>query len=135
MNTPFSDLIPALPDIGDAVLCRALQTRLDEKTKPQGALGSLETLAVRLGEILGTATPRLEQPQLVVLLGGGAGVVDGRAELGVEPLLEVVGAVAEAAAAVQRGRQGTFVYVVRDDATVTVRPSGSVTMSSIAEFN
>ena len=66
MDTPFSDLIPALPDIGDAVLCRTLQTRLDEKTKPQGALGRLETLAVRLGEILGTATPRLVQPQLVV---------------------------------------------------------------------
>ena len=35
---------------------------------------------------------------LVVGLGDDAGVVDGRAELGVEPLLEVVGAVAEAAA-------------------------------------
>jgi len=66
MDTPFSDLIPALADIGDAALCQALQARLDQKTKPVGALGRLETLAVRLGEILGTVTPRLEQPQLVV---------------------------------------------------------------------
>ena len=66
MDPLLSDLIPTLPDIGDASLRQALQGRLDQKTKPQGALGGLETLAVRLGEILGTPSPRLQQPQLVV---------------------------------------------------------------------
>jgi len=66
MQAPFSEPIPALSDIGNADLRQALQGRLDQKTKPQGSLGRLESLAVQLGEILGTVSPRLEQPQLVV---------------------------------------------------------------------
>jgi nicotinate-nucleotide--dimethylbenzimidazole phosphoribosyltransferase len=59
-------LIPDLPDIRDATRTRALQHRLDQKTKPQGSLGALEHLARRLGEIQGSDTPRLDRPQLVV---------------------------------------------------------------------
>ena len=66
MTTLAEDLIPELADIGDPVLRRTLQDRLDQKTKPVGSLGRLEALAVQLGGILGTAEPRLEQPQLVV---------------------------------------------------------------------
>jgi len=73
----FSDLIPTLPDIGDEVLRRALQDRLDRKTKPPGALGRLETLAVRLGMILGTVSPSLQQPQLVVFAGDHGLVAQG----------------------------------------------------------
>ena len=62
MNT----LIPDLPDITDPMLTRALQDKLDQKTKPQGSLGALETLARRVGEIQGSTSPRLEQAQLVV---------------------------------------------------------------------
>ena len=62
-------LIPTLPDISDTALTQALQRKLDGKTKPLGALGGLELLARRLGEILGTDTPALEQPQLVVFAG------------------------------------------------------------------
>jgi nicotinate-nucleotide--dimethylbenzimidazole phosphoribosyltransferase len=65
----MQDLIPELPDLHDAALSAALQQRLDGKTKPLGALGALETLARRLGEILGTETPQLHQPQLVVFAG------------------------------------------------------------------
>ena len=50
-------------------LASRLQARLDGKTKPLGALGRLEELALRIGLILGTETPRLEQPQLVVFAG------------------------------------------------------------------
>lgn len=59
-------LIPDLPDIDDPRLGAALQHALDHKTKPLGALGALERLARRLGEILGTERPALQQPQLVV---------------------------------------------------------------------
>jgi nicotinate-nucleotide--dimethylbenzimidazole phosphoribosyltransferase len=47
----------------------ALQARIDGKTKPLGALGRVEQLAVQLGCILGTETPRLQQPQMLVFAG------------------------------------------------------------------
>ena len=59
-------MIPDLPELNDSVLAATLQRRIDGKTKPLGALGRLEELAVQLGCILGTDSPRLTQPQLVV---------------------------------------------------------------------
>lgn len=61
--------LPRIPDIHDAALMQRLQQKIDNKTKPLGALGRLEELALRLGLILGTETPVLEQPQLVVFAG------------------------------------------------------------------
>jgi nicotinate-nucleotide--dimethylbenzimidazole phosphoribosyltransferase len=65
----MDDLIPHIDALHDATLHQALQARIDGKTKPLGALGRLETLAVQLGVILGTPRPRLQQPQLVVFAG------------------------------------------------------------------
>nr|AIA99155.1 Nicotinate-nucleotide--dimethylbenzimidazole phosphoribosyltransferase [Methylibium sp. T29-B] len=59
-------MIPNIPELDDATLRSALQARVDGKTKPLGSLGRLETLAVQIGCILGTSSPRLDQPQLVV---------------------------------------------------------------------
>jgi nicotinate-nucleotide--dimethylbenzimidazole phosphoribosyltransferase len=56
-------------DLHDAALAQRLQRKLDGKTKPLGALGDLEALALRIGLVLGTEAPRLEQPQLVVFAG------------------------------------------------------------------
>ncbi len=58
--------IPTLHDISNNALGQVLQHKLDQKTKPLGSLGVLETLARRLGEILGTDSPQLVQPQLLV---------------------------------------------------------------------
>jgi nicotinate-nucleotide--dimethylbenzimidazole phosphoribosyltransferase len=58
--------IPTIVDIDDATLAARLQRALDDKTKPQGSLGRLEALALRIGLILGTDTPTLQAPQLVV---------------------------------------------------------------------
>lgn len=59
-------MIPNIPELDDATLRSALQTRVDGKTKPLGSLGRIETLAVQIGCILGSSSPRVNQPQLVV---------------------------------------------------------------------
>jgi nicotinate-nucleotide--dimethylbenzimidazole phosphoribosyltransferase len=58
-----------LTDLSQSSLRPLLQLKLDQKTKPLGSLGRLESLALQLGEILGTEAPVLEQPQLVVFAG------------------------------------------------------------------
>jgi nicotinate-nucleotide--dimethylbenzimidazole phosphoribosyltransferase len=47
-------------------LAARTQRRIDQKTKPLGALGRLEALALQLARVLGTEAPRLLAPQLVV---------------------------------------------------------------------
>lgn len=67
-----NNLIPAIPtisDLADTALTARLQSALDNKTKPLGALGRLEALALRIGLILGTELPRLEAPQMLVCAG------------------------------------------------------------------
>ncbi|NMM89244.1 nicotinate-nucleotide--dimethylbenzimidazole phosphoribosyltransferase [Rhodococcus sp. SRB_17] len=61
--------IPSIPDLHDAALSARLQHRIDHKTKPLGALGRLEQLALRLGQILGSEAPQLEHPQMLVCAG------------------------------------------------------------------
>ena len=61
--------LPDIPPLDDRALEAALQRRLDGKTKPLGSLGRLESLALRLGCILGSESPRFVDPQLVVFAG------------------------------------------------------------------
>jgi nicotinate-nucleotide--dimethylbenzimidazole phosphoribosyltransferase len=56
-------------------LSTKLQHRLDNKTKPLGALGQLEALAVQLGLIQQSEMVSLKQPQIVVFA-GDHGIVD-----------------------------------------------------------
>lgn len=58
--------LPFIDDLCNATLTQRLQHVLDNKTKPVGALGRLETLALRIGSILGTDAPTLVQPQMLV---------------------------------------------------------------------
>ena len=52
--------------IHDAALAARVQHRIDDKTKPLGALGRIEALALQMALVLGSEAPRLQQPQLVV---------------------------------------------------------------------
>ena len=54
-----------------------LQRRLDTRTKPQGSLGALEPLAVRIGLALDSETPVFQAPQMFVFAGDHGIAVDG----------------------------------------------------------
>lgn len=55
-----------VPDLHDPALATRLRHKLDGKTKPVGSLGLLEDLACRIGLVLGTETPTLREPQVLV---------------------------------------------------------------------
>ncbi|WP_350643007.1 nicotinate-nucleotide--dimethylbenzimidazole phosphoribosyltransferase [Psychrobacter sp. HY3-MNA-CIBAN-0198] len=57
---------PTIANIENNNLRQQLQQIIDLKTKPLGALGRLETLALQLGMIQGTLTPNITQPQIRV---------------------------------------------------------------------
>jgi nicotinate-nucleotide--dimethylbenzimidazole phosphoribosyltransferase len=61
--------LPAVESLDDPALAGRLQHLLDHKTKPLGALGRLEALALRLGLILGSEAPVLTAPQMLVCAG------------------------------------------------------------------
>ena len=58
--------LPAISPTADAALHARLQHKIDHKTKPLGALGRLEGLALQLGLIQRSETVALTQPQMVV---------------------------------------------------------------------
>lgn len=59
-------IFPELPALAAPELAARVQHALDHKTKPLGALGRIEALALQLALIQGRERPALQQPQLVV---------------------------------------------------------------------
>lgn len=58
--------LPDVPPLLNSNLGIKLRNKLDNKTKPVGALGRLEDLAFRIGLILGNENPKLIKPQMLV---------------------------------------------------------------------
>ena len=58
--------IPNISSTFDAALAARLQHKIDHKTKPLGALGQLENLALQLGLIQRSETLALHAPQMIV---------------------------------------------------------------------
>jgi nicotinate-nucleotide--dimethylbenzimidazole phosphoribosyltransferase len=50
----------------DSVIGEALQKKIDNKTKPTGSLGILESLAKQIGLVFQTLEPKISKPNLVV---------------------------------------------------------------------
>jgi nicotinate-nucleotide--dimethylbenzimidazole phosphoribosyltransferase len=67
MNRMHSHALAVAPV--DRSLDSALRAKIDGKTKPLGALGRLEDLALQIGRVRGSLTPSLNHPHLVVFAG------------------------------------------------------------------
>jgi len=72
----FAAALSALPD-PDPVAIAGAQARNGQLTKPPGALGRLEDLAIWYAGWQGTPRPRLERPQVVVFAGNHGVVAQG----------------------------------------------------------
>lgn len=59
-------LFPDLPALAAPELAARVQHAIDHKTKPLGALGRIEALALQLALVQGVERPQLREPQLVV---------------------------------------------------------------------
>lgn len=66
-----------IPPLHVPALQAALTQQIDQKTKPLGALGRLESLALQIGLIQQSTQPQLQQPTMLVFAGDHGIVAEG----------------------------------------------------------
>ncbi|MFC0254552.1 nicotinate-nucleotide--dimethylbenzimidazole phosphoribosyltransferase [Massilia consociata] len=69
--------IPSIAPTNDAALSRLLADAINNKTKPLGSLGRLETLAAQLGLIQQSTRVAIDQPAILVFAGDHGIVAEG----------------------------------------------------------
>jgi nicotinate-nucleotide--dimethylbenzimidazole phosphoribosyltransferase len=69
--------IPHITPISNETLAEQLDRAINNKTKPLGSLGALETLAKQIGMIQQTTSPELREPAILVFAGDHGVVAEG----------------------------------------------------------
>jgi nicotinate-nucleotide--dimethylbenzimidazole phosphoribosyltransferase len=139
----FAQTLAAIQRV-DHDAARQAQKLLDEKTKPRGSLGVLETLACRLAAIYGCSAPALPAKAVVVMASDHGVTEEGVSAYPAEVTEQMLGNFARGGAAInvlarQTGAQVVVVNmgtrsqrdkVTRRQGDKVTNPSDSVTLSS-----
>ena len=115
MNDNTTTPLPAIEATADSALAARLQHKIDQKTKPLGALGQLERLALQIGLIQRSESLRFETPQMVVFAADHGIAVEGVSAFPQAVTLQMVGNMLAGGAAVNVfARQHGFALQVVD---------------------
>lgn len=96
----------------------ALREKIDRKTKPEGALGVLETLALRIGLIQNSLTPFLSKPTIVICAGDHGVVAEGISPYPTEATAQAVSNLLQGGTAINVFAKQNGLNVVTVDAGV-----------------
>lgn len=124
MNNNACFQLPTIESTADASLQARLQHKIDHKTKPLGALGMLEDLALQLGLIQRSESPALHSPQMVVFAGDHGIAAEGVSAYPQAVTVQMVGNMLAGGAAINvLARQHGFALQVVDAGVAAELPA------------